>query len=180
MTRETTCGARTVAVVPGGANGLGHELAILYARSGYDLVLIDRDSRLDISAETLEQRFGVGVTGVCQDLADAGAVDRLASLLAPVAPSIRVILSRAGYRIHGPFSPDDLRVELATVSRDYVEGFRPDRPPGLVSDGGRFLGAVRGILPCEDRIVPRDGMMGAGPAACIPARRIPNLMSVRK
>lgn len=180
MTRETTCGARTVAVVAGGANGLGHELAILYARSGYDLVLIDRDSRLDIVSEALGRRFGIVATGVSQDLADGGAVDRLASLLAPVAPSIRVILSRAGYRIHGPFSPDDLRAELATVSRDYVDGFRPDRPPGLVSDGGRFLGAVRGILPGEDRTVPRDAMVGACPAACIPARRIPNLVSARK
>jgi len=51
-------------LITGASFGLGHELSKLYARDGYDLVLVARSiDKLEQDAQVLRQRYGVEVQG---------------------------------------------------------------------------------------------------------------------
>lgn len=61
--------SRNAALVTGGSRGIGHELAKLCARDGYDLVLVARrHERLRRVADELESRWGIRAMTLSKDL----------------------------------------------------------------------------------------------------------------
>ena len=62
------------ALISGGSSGIGLELAKLFARDGYRLVLVaHNEAKLAAAAEQLRASYGVDVRTVSQDLSVAGA-----------------------------------------------------------------------------------------------------------
>src|SRR5262245_20746371 len=91
-----------IAVVTGGAGGLGRAIALRLAQEGAHLHLVDID-RAALAA-TADEIRGRGVrceSSVC-DLADAAAIDRLADGLVARYDQLDILVNNAGVAWYGP------------------------------------------------------------------------------
>lgn len=95
-----------VALVTGASSGIGVGFAELLAERGLDLVLVARrKDRLDALAERLSSQHGVRVTALEVDLADTGAIDRIAAGVA--GQDIGLVVSNAGFGMKGAHEDND-------------------------------------------------------------------------
>lgn len=100
---------RPVALITGPTSGLGMGFARRYARDGYDLVLVARDTeRLEQLAAELHDEAGVNVEVLPADL--GVAADR-AKVAARLRDGVRVLVNNAGFASSGEF----WAVDLATL-----------------------------------------------------------------
>lgn len=86
---------RRIAVVTGGARGLGLAIAGRLAETGHDLVLVDRDESVNEAAESLSSR-GVVATGIIADLTVDEDVDAVRQLVASTHGHLDVLVNNAG------------------------------------------------------------------------------------
>ena len=101
MTTEKT----QTALITGASGGIGYELAKLFARDHYNLVLVARSShRLSQVAVELQGRFGIGVKAVAVDLASALAPKLLFDQLQREGVSVDVLVNNAGFGAFGEFA----------------------------------------------------------------------------
>jgi NAD(P)-dependent dehydrogenase (short-subunit alcohol dehydrogenase family) len=86
-------GEQRVAVVTGGANGLGLADAERFAAAGYAVVVADLDGD---AAAAAAKRLGGGAIGVAADVADPPAVDALFARVAAELGRLDVLVNNAG------------------------------------------------------------------------------------
>jgi NAD(P)-dependent dehydrogenase (short-subunit alcohol dehydrogenase family) len=85
-----------VAVITGGANGIGHALAEAFAGAGAKLVLADvNESELDAAVKRFADG-GATVTGVPTDVSDAAQVDALRDAALAAYGAVHVVCNNAG------------------------------------------------------------------------------------
>ncbi len=85
-----------VAVITGGANGIGHALAEAFAGAGAKLVLADvNESELDAAVKRFADE-GATVTGVPTDVSDAAQVDALRDAALAAYGAVHVVCNNAG------------------------------------------------------------------------------------
>src|SRR4051812_17884045 len=86
------------ALITGASGGIGLELTKLFAKDGYNLVLVARsqDKLTQVKAE-LEKRRGISVLIIPKDLADPNAPDEIYSELEAAGVQIDVLVNNAGY-----------------------------------------------------------------------------------
>lgn len=93
--------SRPVALITGPTSGLGAGFARRYARDGYDLVLVARDTaRLEQLAAELHDEAGVGVEVLPADL--AVATDR-AKVAERLRSGVQVLVNNAAFGTSGEF-----------------------------------------------------------------------------
>jgi NAD(P)-dependent dehydrogenase (short-subunit alcohol dehydrogenase family) len=92
-----------VAVVTGGASGIGRALADRFAREGMRVVIADVErSALDEAGEALADEFGAdNVAGVLTDVRDELAVDALAAAVFERFGTAHVLCNNAGVGVGG-------------------------------------------------------------------------------
>jgi NAD(P)-dependent dehydrogenase (short-subunit alcohol dehydrogenase family) len=90
--------APKTAVVTGASAGIGAELAVLLARDGFDLVLVNRSraSSADILARLGRDSPAASVEVVEADLADGNEVRAAAEAVARRAPRLDILFNNAG------------------------------------------------------------------------------------
>jgi uncharacterized protein len=99
-----------VALITGASTGIGRELANLFARDRYDLVLVARNgTRLSQVAGDLQQQFGIAAKSFPLDLASTSGPQFLFEQLARENIGVDVLVNNAGYGTLGPFA--ELSVE---------------------------------------------------------------------
>lgn len=118
--RMTTASSRPgtgqTALVTGASSGIGLELARLFAKDGYDLVLVARSrDRLKAVARGLQRAHGISAYTVAIDLAEPGAAPRLHRVLRQEGLRIDVLANNAGYGTWGPFDRTDPDALLGVV-----------------------------------------------------------------
>lgn len=92
---------RPVALITGPTSGLGSGFARRYARDGYDLVLVARDTvRLEQLAAELHDEAGAGVEVLPADLAVAADRAKVADRL---RSGVQVLVNNAGFATSGEF-----------------------------------------------------------------------------
>lgn len=92
------------ALITGASAGIGRELAKLFAKDGYNLVLVARTaSRLNLFADELQRQFGISTKAFALDLAAASAPQFLFDQLTRENIAIDVLVNNAGYGKLGAF-----------------------------------------------------------------------------
>jgi short-subunit dehydrogenase len=98
-------GKNQTALITGASAGIGRELAKLFAKDGYSLVLVARTaSRLNLFADELQRQFSISARTFALDLVAASAPQSLFDQLTRENIAIDVLVNNAGYGKLGAFA----------------------------------------------------------------------------
>ena len=93
-------------LITGASSGIGCELAKIFAREGYDLVLVARrGDRLESLKQLIQTEHSVQITTIVQDLSFDGGAEHLFEMLA--GRSIDILVNNAGSGDVGMFVETD-------------------------------------------------------------------------
>lgn len=96
---------RQTALITGASGGIGYELAKLFARDGFSLILVARrGEKLNQVAGELHQKFGVPAKVIALDLGAAPAIQFLFDQLGREGTAIDVLVNNAGFGAFGDFA----------------------------------------------------------------------------
>jgi len=134
--------AGKVAVVTGGASGIGHAMATRFADAGMKLVLVDIESdTLDAAADTLRER-GADVLAQKLDVADACAMDSLASNTLEHFGALHVLCNNAGVGAGGAIwelTVEDWEFALGANLWGVIHGVRVFTKHLIAQDEGHII-----------------------------------------
>jgi len=107
MTKNTT--TRT-ALITGASSGIGMELAYIYARNGYNLILTARrKERLEVIKNDINEHYTVSVTIIESDLSETDNAENLYKKTA--GNQVNVLINNAGVGVYGVFEDVDIEKE---------------------------------------------------------------------
>lgn len=110
-----------VVVITGASSGIGYELAKLFARDGYQLVLIASNAaRLAEAARTLQQTTAMPILTLVQDLSRPNAPEDIVTAIHQQQLKPTVLVNNAGVGVAGSFTHTDLALELAMIHVNVV------------------------------------------------------------
>jgi short-subunit dehydrogenase len=109
-------GTSSTALITGASAGIGYELAKLFARDGYNLVLVARsaDKLAQLSAE-LEKAYKIRATVVAADLSRPGEPDQVFTTTQKTGIEVDVLVNNAGFGQFGFYVETDLQEELGQI-----------------------------------------------------------------
>ena len=97
------------ALITGASSGIGLELAKLFARDGYDLVLVARRrEKLEALGKDLARQHQIRFRAISADLADPAAPAEIVRQLTSEAVPVDVVVNNAGFGELGIFAEMDL------------------------------------------------------------------------
>ncbi len=104
------------ALITGPSAGIGYELAHIFARNGYDVVLVARsaDKLMKLAAE-LEAAHKIRATVIVCDLAKAGAAEIVWEETKKAGIQVDVLANNAGFGQFGLYADTDLQQELEQI-----------------------------------------------------------------
>jgi short-subunit dehydrogenase len=113
--------APKTALITGASSGIGLELAHLFARDGYRLVLLARNrSTLRQIGDDLQARYSVTVRIAPKDLAHPAAPAELFQELQEAGFLLDVLVNNAGFGLAGPFLTTDWAQEAEIMQVNMV------------------------------------------------------------
>ena len=109
------------ALITGASGGIGYELALLFARDGFDCVLVARsEEKLKELAARLESEHRVATLVIARDLSKPSAVDEIYEEVTAASMPVDVLVNNAGFPVFGLFVETDLQVELEMLQVNVV------------------------------------------------------------
>lgn len=111
--------SRKLALITGASSGIGYELAKVFAKNNYDLVINSNSERITEKVPELEA-FGVRVIDVQADLATREGVDLLYSKIGSLGRMLDVAVLNAGVGASGEFVETDFEKELNVMNLNVV------------------------------------------------------------
>jgi uncharacterized protein len=109
------------ALITGASGGIGYELALLFARDGFDCILVARGhEKLNALAARLESEFRVKTMVLPKDLSNPSAVDEIYEEISAASMPVDVLVNNAGFPVFGLFSETDLDTELEMLQVNVV------------------------------------------------------------
>lgn len=113
--------SKQTALITGAANGIGYQLAYIFALNNYNLVLVDRmEQKLLEIADKFQQEFNIFVKTIVKDLSIPTSPDEIFTELQQEVINIDVLVNNAGFGIHGLFNETDLTTELEMLQVNLV------------------------------------------------------------
>jgi short-subunit dehydrogenase len=104
------------ALITGSTSGIGYELAKLFAKDGYNLILVARNKqRLQEVTDELKQQFGVEITPLAKDLMNPYAAEEIYDTTKEMGITVNVLVNDAGQGQWGPFMETELERDLEIV-----------------------------------------------------------------
>ena len=104
------------ALITGATKGIGYELAKLFARDGYNLVIVARtQDDLEKTATMLRESNQVKVVTIAKDLFQKNAAFELYDLVKAKGIQINVLVNDAGQGQYGEFIETDIQRELDII-----------------------------------------------------------------
>jgi short-subunit dehydrogenase len=96
------------ALITGASGGIGLELARIFSKNGYNVVLAARSKeKLEILKEELERLYGINAFAAVCDLSEKGAAEKLYGGLKNSGIEIDVLVNNAGCGAYGKFHKID-------------------------------------------------------------------------
>jgi short-subunit dehydrogenase len=113
------------ALITGASGGIGYELAKLFAKDRYNLVLVARSAEtLNQLAVELQTQHGVRVTVAPLDLAEASAPKFLFDQLRREKINVDILVNNAGFGVFGEFAQmpekeilDQIQLNISALTR---------------------------------------------------------------
>jgi uncharacterized protein len=100
------------ALVTGGSKGIGLELSKLFAKAGYNLVVVARHEKaLEEVKNELEGNYGVKVLTISIDLSIPDSSKKIYNKLQKEKIQIGILVNNAGFGNYGPFARTDWETE---------------------------------------------------------------------
>ncbi len=109
------------ALITGASSGIGKELAGVFAKNGWDLVLVSRNAqKLRDLAEELSRAFSISAEAFAADLSKPGEPERLFRELSSRSVHADALVNNAGIGLFGPFwkTPTEAEDELLSLNID--------------------------------------------------------------
>jgi short-subunit dehydrogenase len=106
------------ALITGASSGIGKELATLFAKDGYNLVLVARsEDKLQELADQFKQRFGTStITVIEKDLSNPEAPQEIYDEVIQKNITVNALVNNAGFGEYGKFATEtDLQKELNII-----------------------------------------------------------------
>ena len=109
------------ALITGASGGIGYELTRLFARDGYNLVLVARSAdKLNEMKQQYEGKAAVQVRVIAKDLAQPSAPREIFEELQREGVAVDVLVNNAGFTVFGRFVETDLDAELQLMQVNIV------------------------------------------------------------
>jgi len=116
MTQANLENRNKYALITGATNGIGFELAKLFANDGYNLVLVARNkNRLSEVTDHLKEQFSVEITPLSKDLYNPYAAEEIYEKTKDMGITINVLVNDAGHGEWGPFIETDIERDLEII-----------------------------------------------------------------
>lgn len=121
MSATTNLNRQKSVLITGASGGIGYELAKLFARDGYNLVLVARSQdKLAQVADELKSKFCVSVKVIAKDLASQSAPDEIFHELQQESIKVHILVNNAGFATYGLFAETELKGELQMMQVNMV------------------------------------------------------------
>jgi len=97
---------KPVALITGGSDGIGYELAHQFGGNGYDLIIVaDNKEKLEAAAAKLTRAQGnPRVETIAIDLSKMGASQKLFEKVETIGREVEILVSNAGIGVYGDFA----------------------------------------------------------------------------
>lgn len=107
---------KNYALITGGSEGIGYELSKLFAKDGYNLILVARSQQdLRNRATELSYEYGVDVIPISKDLFEPNAPFELYDEIKSKNLTVDVLVNDAGQGQFGLFVETDIRRQLQII-----------------------------------------------------------------
>lgn len=107
---------RRTALITGGSSGIGLELAKLFAKDGYALVLVSpEENKLREAAEVIKKEYGAAVRVIAKDLSWQGAAEEIFSELKSAGVQVDALVNDAGFGLGGQFADLPLEEQIKMI-----------------------------------------------------------------
>jgi len=104
------------ALITGATEGIGYELARLFAQDGYNLVIVARtEKNLQETSKVLSKEFGIQVIPIAKDLFEPNAAFELYDEVHAKNVVVDVLVNDAGQGQFGLFIESDIRRQLEII-----------------------------------------------------------------
>lgn len=104
------------ALITGATNGIGYELAKLFAQDGYNLVIVARtEDTLQETAAEFTRQYGIQVVPIAKDLFDPAAAFELYNEVVSKGIQVNVLVNDAGQGQYGLFVESDINRLLELI-----------------------------------------------------------------
>lgn len=112
---------KQTALITGASSGFGYEFAKLFAKDGYDLILVSRNGeKLQDVAQEVKMIKDVRAIVIEKDLAKPGAAVELYNEVLKLHMQVDVLINNAGVSEHGFFTETDMDKELAIINLNVI------------------------------------------------------------
>lgn len=109
------------ALITGASSGIGRELAFIFAREGYSLVLTARRKELLEELENaIRSKYPTTIELIATDISDRIGVESLISHIKAKQITPVVLVNNAGFGLFGEFTETDLKKELMMIDLNIV------------------------------------------------------------
>ena len=106
--------SRPLALVTGASNGIGRELALAFARGGFDLLATGRSTSIHTTEEDCA-RLGAGVTAVQADLSTGEVLETLLQTAHDRGQPVEAAAVHAGIGLGGAFLDNDIDEQMHLI-----------------------------------------------------------------
>ncbi len=113
--------SQKTALITGAASGIGYQLAYIFARNSYNLVLVDKqEQKLAEIADNFTKQFSIFVKTFAKDLSVPTSPAEIFAELQQASIKVDVLVNNAGFGTYGVFAETDLDTELKMLQVNIV------------------------------------------------------------
>jgi short-subunit dehydrogenase len=107
---------RKTALITGASSGIGYELSKVFAKNGYNLVLVSRNmEKLEIISEEISTHHDIQVKVISKDLCKSPAPRELYDEVAAEGINIDVLVNNAGIGTYGTFIDSSTQKQMDLI-----------------------------------------------------------------
>jgi short-subunit dehydrogenase len=109
------------ALITGASSGIGRELTKLFAKDGYNLVLVARrEDRLRSLADDMNKNYNTHSTVIPKDLSGEDAPKEIFDFLIQQGIEVDVLVNNAGFDVYGNFYETNYKKELDMIKVNLI------------------------------------------------------------